>query len=358
MNRVDRLMRSGIEEHVFPGGVILAAKDGIVHFLRSYGYTNLYSKQTVTSETYFDLASLTKPLATTLAVMKLVQQSELGLQQKVETILPLFQDSDKGCITIEQLLTHTSGLPDYRPYYERLEHIRAAEKRSALRGLLVKEPLEYPVGERTVYSDLGFMILSWVVEAVSGRRLDRFVVENIYTPMNISNLFFIDLQKPNLTKSIAATEQCPWRKQMIQGVVHDENAYASGGVEGHAGLFGTATEVYRLLSILLEIYHGRLKTPVFDQDLLRLFLTKQEGFERTYGFDTPSANHSSCGNYFSSSTIGHLGFTGTSFWMDVEQNVTVILLTNRIHPTRTNEKIRMFRPRLHDAVMISFAGPS
>ena len=171
--------------------------------------------------------------------------------------------------------------------------------------------------------------------------------------MELDKLFFVDLKKPDRTKSFAATEQCSWRKQIIQGVVHDENAYAAGGIEGHAGLFGTATEVYRLLTVLLEIYHNRLKTPIFHQDLLRLFLTKQQGFERAFGFDTPSDTNSSCGNYFSSNTVGHLGFTGTSFWMDLERRIIVIFLTNRIHPTRTNEEIRAFRPRLHDAVMLS-----
>ena len=359
-------MQEGIQERVFPGGVVLAAKDGTVRFFKSYGYANLSTKQPVTTDTCFDLASLTKPLATTLAAIKLIQQSKLELHQKIKTILHPFANTQKGSITIEHLLAHTAGLPDYRPYYKRLERVPTEQRRSALRDFLVKEPLDYPVGERTVYSDIGFMILSWIIETISGRRLDRFVLEDIYTPLELDNLFFVDLQKPDRTKSFAATEKCSWRKQIIQGVVHDENAYAAGGIEGHAGLFGTATEVYRLLAVLLEIYHHRLKTPIFDQDLLRLFLTKQQGFERAFGFDTPADKNSSCGkiistagifiscgNYFSSNTVGHLGFTGTSFWMDLEWRIIVILLTNRIHPTRTNEEIRAFRPRLHDAVMLS-----
>ena len=353
MKQVDRLMQTAIEDGIFPGGVVLAAKDDTVRFFKSYGYANLSTKQPVTTDTCFDLASLTKPLATTLAVIKLIQQSKLELHQKIETILPPFANTQKGSITIEHLLAHNAGLPDYRPYYKLLERVSPDQRRSALRDFLVKEPLEYPVGERTVYSDIGFMILSWVIETISGRRLDRFALEEVYTPLELDHLFFVDLKKPDRTKSFAATETCSWRKQIIQGVVHDENAYAAGGIEGHAGLFGTATEVYRLLAVLLEIYHNRLKTPIFDQDLLRLFLTKQQGFERAFGFDTPSDTNSSCGNYFSSNTVGHLGFTGTSFWMDLEWRIIVILLTNRIHPTRTNEEIRAFRPRLHDAVLLS-----
>ena len=351
MNRVDQIMQEGLREHVFPGAAVLAAKDNTVLFLKSYGCTSLSTKQPVSTDTCFDLASLTKPLATTPAVMKLVRDSRLDLNQKIKTILPPFDNTRKGSITIKQLLTHTAGLPDYRPYYKRLEPIPFDKRRSALRGFLVEEPLDYPPGQRTVYSDLGFMILSWIIETISGSRLDRFLSDEIYTPLGLNNLFFVDVRRPDPTKSFAATEACAWRKQVIQGVVHDENAYAAGGIEGHAGLFGTATEVYRLLSVLMNIYHGRLKTPIFDPDLTRLFLTKHQGFERAFGFDTPSDSNSSCGTCFSENTVGHLGFAGTSFWMDVNRCMFVILLTIRIHPTRTNEGIRVLRPRLHDAGM-------
>lgn len=354
MNSVDRLMKDAIRDRVFPGGVVLVAQDNTVCWYEAYGHANLFSKEIMTKETVFDLASLTKPLATTLAVLVLVQQSKLGLQQKIATILHSFNDSEKGRITIQQLLTHTSGLPDYHPYYKRLETVPAENRRTALRDFLLKEPLIAPIGEQTLYSDLGFMILSWIVETVSGKRLDRMVEDDIYSPLKLDRLFFAGQRKPDGTIPFAATEDCPWRGKIMEGAVHDENAYVVGGIEGHAGLFGTATEVYRLLAVLLKIYHNRLKTPIFDRDLLRLFLTKQRGFQRAFGFDTPSDKNSSCGNYFSSNTVGHLGFTGTSFWMDLEWRIIVILLTNRIHPMRTNEGIRTFRPRLHDTVMLSF----
>jgi CubicO group peptidase (beta-lactamase class C family) len=149
----------------------------------------------------------------------------------------------------------------------------------------------------------------------------------------------------------AATEQCPWRKDLLVGRVHDENTYVMGGVQGHAGLFGTAVDVHRLLVELLSAYHGRPLAGCFEPDLVRLFFQRWAGTDRTLGFDTPSVENSSSGRFFSTNTVGHLGFTGTSFWMDLDQAVIVILLTNRIHPTRNNETIRQFRPKLHDAVM-------
>jgi CubicO group peptidase (beta-lactamase class C family) len=217
-----------------------------------------------------------------------------------------------------------------------------------------------PAGKRVIYSDLGFMILNWVVETVTENRLDAFVTEEIYQPLNIKHLFFIDVEvRSKFVKDhFAATEQCPWRKCLIEGVVHDDNAYAAGGIEGHAGLFGTAWDVYLLLSSLMKTYHGDAPMDmfgavfegVFDQKLVRCFFEKQKVADRALGFDMPSHLNSSSGTYFSPRTVGHLGFTGTSFWMDLDRSMMVILLTNRIHPSRTNEKIKTFRPQLHDAV--------
>jgi CubicO group peptidase (beta-lactamase class C family) len=215
----------------------------------------------------------------------------------------------------------------------------------------VKEPIIHPVGRQTVYSDLGFMILGWMVEHLSGRRLDRFVAEEIYTPLDLENLFFIDLHSKPRKAQFAATEVCPWRNILLNGLVHDDNAYAMGGIEGHAGLFGTAMDVYCLLSVLLSDFYGRSDTRLFEKDLMKTFFKRQNVKGRALGFDTPSLTESSCGQYFSKQSVGHLGFTGTSFWMDLERSAIVILLTNRIHPSRENNKIRAFRPILHDTIM-------
>jgi len=347
-------MKGAVADGVFPGGVVLAAKNDAPLFFEAYGCANLFSKRPVDRDTVFDLASLTKPLATTLAILKLVQTSGLNLEQTIGSLLSPFQNTDKARITIRQLLAHTSGLPAYQPYYQKLSAIPMAERKHALRTLLVEEPLLAPDGKTAIYSDLGFMLLNWVVETVAVKRLDIFLKEGIYGPLGIENLFFIDVDSAPVKGAFAATEKCPWRNCVVEGVVHDENAFAVGGVEGHAGLFGTARAVYQLVTILLHIYHGESTADVLDGRLVRSFFKRQKAANRALGFDMPSPSGSSSGRFFSNHTVGHLGFTGTSFWMDLERPTIVILLTNRIHPTRDNEKIREFRPRLHDAVMTVF----
>jgi CubicO group peptidase (beta-lactamase class C family) len=363
MADVDRRMRQAVAESVFPGGVLLAACGDRVLIHSAYGCSNLLTKRPMTTATLFDLASLTKPLATTLAVMLLCQQGRIGLDQHLGNLLPELSRSDKADVTIAQLLAHTSGLPDYRPFYLQIAPLAVCERRPRLRRLLVQEPLVHKPGERVLYSDLDFMILEWVVETISGRRLDRFVAEAVYASLNIAPLFFIDLEHPAPPGAYAATEQCPWRGCLVESQVHDENAYALGGIAGHAGLFGTAAAIHGLLSALASAYHGRGRAGLFHRETVRRFFQQAPGTGKALGFDMPSATDPSCGRFFPPTSVGHLGFTGTSFWLHPEQCITVVLLTNRVHPTRANIAIRRFRPLIHDAVMEAVArgcrsGPS
>ena len=351
MKQIDAIMRQGLADQVFPGAVLLVSNKGAVTYQRAFGVANLFSPRPMTVDTIFDLASLTKPLATTVAVMKLVQTGQLHLSQELGGVLPELQDSEKSRIQIHQLLSHTSGLPDYRPYYQRLQVLVPGNRRRALRRLLVAEPLVNAVGQRTLYSDLGFMVLAWVIEEVSGRRLDQFVQQKIYRPLRIDELFFVDPAAPMPPHRFAATEKCPWRGVVLEGQVHDENAYVVGGIEGHAGLFGTAAAVQRLLSKLLCVHQGDGAESLFPKELVNHFLRPRAAGERALGFDIPAAQNSSCGRYFSQNSVGHLGFTGTSFWVDLRREIAVILLTNRVHPSRQNEAIKSFRPKIHDAVM-------
>ncbi len=350
MELVDKLMKQAISENIFPGGVLLVFREDSIIFFKAYGYANIFSKRRMTKDTIFDLASLTKPLATTLAVMKLMQQQKLDLEQDIGSVLPQLHGTGKGKIKISHLLYHNSGLPDYRPYFSKLRNLPLYSRINVLRNLLVKEPLLHPTGQKVLYSDIGFMILRWVVESISGRRLDQYVYEEIYNPLKIENLFFVDLNLERPDGKFAATEFCPWRNILLEGAVHDDNAYVMGGIEGHAGLFGTASDANILLSELLSVFYGSSQNHLFQKDLVNKFFQRREDSGRALGFDTPSLLDSSCGSYFSKKSIGHLGFTGTSFWMDLESSVIVILLTNRIHPSRSNEKIKSFRPKLHDAV--------
>jgi CubicO group peptidase (beta-lactamase class C family) len=351
MNHVEKLMQQAIADKVFPGAVLLVSREKSVAFKKAYGMADVFTRRVMTTDTVFDLASLTKPLATTPATMMLIQQGRIGLDQDLGSVLPAFKKDPKTAIKIKNLLYHNSGLADYRPFFKQLELLPFARRKKALKDLLVKEPLVHPIGERELYSDIGFMILAWVIEHISGKRLDRFVSEMIYAPLGLDHLFFADrpaVRPPNL---FAATEQCLWRNQLLIGRVHDENADVVGGVQGHAGLFGTAAAVQTLLLELLGAYHGNPAHQLFQTDLVRVFFERLPAADRALGFDMPARKNSSAGNYFSEHTVGHLGFTGTSFWMDLDRSVIVILLTNRIHPSRANETIKAFRPKLHDAVM-------
>ena len=351
MESVDILMRQAIAKKIFPGGVLLVSDKGAVIFFRAYGFARLSPQVLMTKQTIFDLAPLSKPLSTTLAVMSLIQHDQIELEDSLGRILPEFKHTEKAGIKLKNLLYHNSGLPDYRPYYKALAGIDQNSRRGALRKLLLQEPLINPIGKAVCYSDLGFMILAWVIEHVTDQRLDHFVTDEIYQPLGLKDLFFIS---DNLAKSrdpFAATENCPWRNKIIEGQVHDENAYVVGGIEGHAGLFGTADAVHRLLTELLSVYHGERKSKIFHRDLLQQFFKRLPGTDKALGFDAPNLSDSSCGHGFSHASVGHLGFTGTSFWMDLERSVIVILLTNRVHPSRENEDIKKFRPEIHDAVM-------
>ncbi|MBW2367046.1 MAG: serine hydrolase [Deltaproteobacteria bacterium] len=349
----DRLMRRGGSNQVFPGAMLLVLKDANVIFRRAYGAADIYSRRPVTGDTIFDLASLTKPLATSVAALMLLQDGQLQLTQPIGSVLPEFQGTDKAKIEIQHLLYHSAGLPAYRPYYSALSKLPLAERLPARQDMLVREALAYPVGTRFLYSDIGFMILRWVIETISGMRLDRFVQAAVYEPLGIGDLFFIDLSGEPPKRVFAATEWCPWRKSVLQGAVSDENAHVVGGIDGHAGLFGTGDALVQLLQELTTAFSGQSNRGLFQRAWLQKMFGRDPISKRALGFDMPTPGASSSGAYFSNQTVGHLGFTGTSFWMDLDRDISVILLTNRVHPTRDNPKIHAFRPQLHDAVMAS-----
>lgn len=358
MKQAEELMKEGVASGVFPGGVLCVWVKGAVRFRKAYGVTDLETRQLVTRDTVFDLASLTKPLATAPAILKLADQGLLSVDDSAGKYLAGFDTGDKKEITIAHLLCHTSGLPAHREYFHDLSTMAFEDRQPALRKFLEKEPLEYLPGEKVVYSDLGYMVLGFIVKAVSGMGLDRFATDRLYRPLGISDLFFIPANPetavnnpPNL-KNVAATENCPRRKMVVRGVVHDDNAYEMGGVAGQAGLFGTAGAVTTFVAELLDVYHGEKTGPVFSRTMAAQMMEPQCGTARTFGFDTVDPANSSAGRLFSARGVGHLGFTGTSCWIDPDRKAVVVLLTNRVHPDRASDAIRAFRPRLHDAVMV------
>ena len=374
---VDVALANAVEHGVFPGAAVIVKQAGRVLYRHACGFRRLEpDRARLDIETVFDLASLTKPLATTLAVLLLITEQRVHFDDPVRRFLPDFQGPGKERITIRHLLTHASGLPAWQPYFRDILEL-AQEEASGTHPFLgthhAREwvytqiqhaPLEATPGERAVYSDLGFILLGAIVERVSDLALDVYCQQHIFQALELHQTAFLDQEndKQHLfarPDHIAATERCPWRDRVICGEVHDDNAYAMGGVAGHAGVFSTVDDVDRLVSCLVDCYYG--KHDFVPPTLLQECWTRNEqvpGSTWALGWDTPSPQHSSAGELFSAQSVGHLGFTGTSVWIDLDRQAHVILLTNRVHPSRDNTAIRDFRPRFHNAVMKVVLGRS
>jgi CubicO group peptidase (beta-lactamase class C family) len=344
-------MRGAVDGGIFPGAVLLVSQNRKIAWHRAYGVTDLETTRRATPATYYDLASLTKALATAPAVLKLISQGAFGLESRLADAYPDFAHTDKSAITVKHLLYHTSGLPDWKPYYRSLADLPPAERKAGLVACLAREPLVHRIGEKCRYSDLGFMILQLLVECHARQGLDRFVSESLYRPLGVRELVFAPIGAPRPKWDVAATEKCPWRNRILSGEVHDENAYAMGGVAGQSGLFGTAAAVHRLLTALVDMSTGLAEDQLLPAELLQQAFARCPVCRRGLGFDCPDRSGSSSGSRFSPESVGHLGFTGTSFWVDLQRRIVVILLTNRIHPSRSNEAIKPFRPLLHDTIM-------
>ncbi|RJQ81649.1 MAG: class A beta-lactamase-related serine hydrolase [Desulfobacteraceae bacterium] len=349
-HNAERLMHEAVAQGTFPGAVLLVSREEGILLHRAFGMADLFHHRPMTCDTVFDLASLTKPLATALAVMLLVQQGRISLDRPCQFYWPRFNGPGKEKITVRHLLSHCSGLPAWRPYYLHLSGSDSA-RREALRRTVLAEPLSAVPGERSEYSDIGFLVLQWMIEHMVGRTLDRFVEASVYQPLGIDSLFFCARSRPVPRRDYAATELCPLRGRLLNGEVHDDNAHLAGGVAGHAGLFGTAGAVWTVLHGLLSAEAGHQSPGLFESGWVRHFFERQGAGSWALGFDTPADKESSAGSCFSAGSVGHLGYTGTSFWMDRTRGIIVILLSNRVHPSRYNTCIKAFRPRLHDAVM-------
>ncbi|MEA2562744.1 MAG: hypothetical protein QOH06_4248 [Acidobacteriota bacterium] len=331
---MDRLLESYRERGAFPGGVLAVGdREGLIH-LHPFGrQTYDENAPPVTAATLYDLASLTKVVATTTMAMILVDEGRLDLEMPV-----------REGVTVRHLLTHSSGLPALAPFFKEirgkeayLERIRAMD-------------LTYAPGSRSVYSDPGIILLGVVLEQVAGQPLETFVQERVLGPLGMKDTMY---RPPlNLLPRIAPTEFDPWRGRLIHGEVHDENAFAMGGIAPHAGLFSTAGDLSRFAQMLLNGSIGGMGGMV-SRETIELF-TRKAGIpdsDRALGWDTKSAEGSSAGTLFSSRSFGHTGFTGTSMWIDPERQIYLILLTNRVNPTRENNLIREARPAVADAVV-------
>lgn len=347
---VDRLLEGFVAEGAFPGAVLAVGRAGRLAHLRAYGHlTYDPGAAPVEKDTIYDLASLTKVVATTTAAMILVDEERLDLDATVASFLPRFRGPGKERVTVRHLLSHSSGIDWWAPLYQ-TERGKAAYLDRIYAMDLVAEP-----GTTTKYSDLGILLLGEILERVAGRPLDELVRERLFEPLGMSETDW--LPPAAWRPRIAPTEIDPWRGRLLRGEVHDENAHALGGVAPHAGLFSTAGDLARFAQMLLwqGVYDHRRIVRSATVEAFTRPAGLPPGSSRALGWDTPSAEGSSAGSFLSAASFGHTGFTGTSIWIDPTRDLFVILLSNRVHPTRENQRIREVRPAVADAVVRALA---
>jgi beta-glucosidase-like glycosyl hydrolase/CubicO group peptidase (beta-lactamase class C family) len=349
LDGVARLLEDQVDEGAFPGAVLAVGYRGAV-VTRAVGRYGEDDPRPVSDSTVYDLASLTKVVGLTTATMLLASEGELALDRSVQSYLPGFRGAGKEQVTVRHLLTHTSGLPAWDTLY-----LKADTPDEAVE-IVMRTALESAPGEHYVYSDLGAITLTKVVEAVAGEALDTLLARRLFAPLAMGHTRFRPPEE--WLPVIAPTERDPWRGRLVHGEVHDENAFRLGGVSGHAGLFSNAPDLTRFARWLLDAHAGRLEEgvdPYLPTDLVRDFTSRQagpEGSTRALGWDTPSPGpRSSAGTLLSPSSFGHTGFTGTSIWIDPERDLFIILLTNRVHPTRENPAILRIRGQVADSVV-------
>lgn len=396
--RVDAVMRSGLE-HVFPAAVLHVRQAGTLVCERAYGYLDPeVCRRPTRPDSLFDLASLTKPFTAT-AFMTLVEAGRVGLETAVIKVLPELagtrpigptedplaktivppdprfagQEVDASAITFRHLLTHTSGLAAWRSLYREDGKQQTEGKRQdeavplphqappALRARRIAAIYEqygfaYPPGARVIYSDLGFILLGEAVARLAGSPLEIALRQAILEPLGLLATICNPLANGFSPERVAPTEFCAWRRRRCIGEVHDENSAGLGGVAGHAGLFSTAAEVAALGQLYLGggVYNGvRLLRPETAAEMVHLQVGGDED-PRGLGWQQRSAGYSSSGRRFGPHSFGHTGFTGTSLWVDPDQELVVALLTNRVYYGRDPQPIMDFRPRLHDAVVTCY----
>lgn len=366
-------LNRAVTDGVFPGAVLaVRCGDRPVSRFHAGHLSTVPPGSPVSTSTMYDLASLTKPLATVTALVLLMQKDSCRLGDRVADHLSECADASIGSATIRHLLTHSSGLPGWRGFYERLSPDGAipsstgerAQAKQAILSLILSEAPVYERGTRSLYSDLGFIVLGLMVERISRQSMNDYFLDHIVRPLGGPRIGFILPERLRAfsdsvgddTGGVAPTEVDRWRGRLLCGEVHDQNAAALGGEAGHAGLFGTADAVLTISGEWVRAYHGR--AAILDRAMVQEFTRREkpEGCSSwALGWDTPSVP-SSAGRHFAARSFGHLGYTGTSVWIDPVRELEVVLLSNRVHPSNRNEAIREFRPAIHDLVYQEFIG--
>ncbi len=377
--KVDRAVDRAIQKGELPGAVIESVLHGAassevpgsrlrageeLRYRGVHGAAVLSpERHEVQPDTVYDLASLTKVMATTPALMLLLAEQKLALDQPIMDVLPAFAEHGKEKISVRHLLAHCSGLRPWRAYHADLRErerrsgdrllATSAGRDSIVNRILRSAPVHEP-REASVYGDLGFIVLGQIVSELAKEPLDSFCKRRIYEPLGMTDTGFNPIPFRAARARIAATEDCAWRDKVVWGEVHDPNAWAMGGVAGHAGLFGTAEDVLRFANEMLAADRG--ESQLFSQQVAREFSRRQEltpGSDWALGWDTPTPGRSTSGRYFSPRSIGHTGFTGTSLWIDLPRSWVVVMLSNRVHLVAKRSRFEL-RPQVHDLIWEAF----
>lgn len=350
---IGALLEEGVSARLFPGAAVSVRRAGTWHHWCTgrLGYEGVGGPwDEVTPRSVYDLASLTKALATSLVAGWLMDQGALDLDRPIEHYVPGLAGFDQGEVTCRQLLSHCAGYPGWKPYYE----ARGDHKRLQLLAEAAREGLVCPPGARAEYSDVGYMVLTLVLEMIAGTRLDVLFSEHVAQPLSLHATTFLPVGE-DLTiarERVAPTSECPWRGKLLHCEVEDDNTWALGGISGQAGVFSCLEDLEVLAGHLWRIHRG--EDGVVKSGTLARLWTKQsspEGTSWALGWDTPvpPGQGSLVGEKFSRNAVGMWGFTGTGLWLDFERELIVISLTNRVHPSRQAGDISEFRRALHDA---------
>jgi serine-type D-Ala-D-Ala carboxypeptidase len=347
LRKIDHVIERGISAGGYPGAAVVVGRKGAAVWEKGFGRLSWSRDEApvVPERSIFDLASLTKVVGTTTAIMILFDQGKVGLDDPVSKYIPEFSGGAKDYVTVRQLLEHRSGLPAGRDLW------RIARTPEEARQAVIATPLECQPGTCYIYSDLGADMLAYVAEAASGERIDAFLEEKVFTPLGMSSTFFRPAD--SLRDRIAPTELTPPRGYPLRGEVHDENAFTLGGVAGHAGLFSTAADLSVFAQMMLD--RGEYNGVRIVADTTVDLFTKRAAGTRALGWDTCGGS-GSCGQYLSDRAYGHTGFTGTSLWIDPDREMFVILLTNRVHAARARRPAKVIadvRADLADAASLA-----
>jgi CubicO group peptidase (beta-lactamase class C family) len=365
VQRLEALLRQATRDGTVPGAVVWVAHGGQVVWHAAYGAAAITPQwRPMQCDTLFDLASLTKVIATTSLLLVAQHMGACTLDDRLQRFYPSLQHTTLGGVTVRQLLAHTGGLAAWAPLYQQLLPAGPAQaapagaraRRALAAQWIIRRPLVYSPGAKALYSDLGFMLLGDILETCYQQPLETLFLRHVTQPLGLEAMAYRPLAGaaplPPSPQAYAATEACPWRQRVLMGEVHDENAWAMGGVAAHAGLFATAAAVGRFAQALTAAAAGR--SDWLPAALIQQSWQRHPGVPdstRALGWDTPTPGRSSAGDYLSPHAVGHLGFTGCSLWIDPQHQVTVVLCTNRVHPTRQAGGITRLRPAVHNCVM-------